>query len=530
MRVSAAVAVFAAALAAYAATCYPTFAPRDSADLARAAVTLGVAHAPGYPLYSVLGRAWLALLPWGEAAYRLNLLSAACGAAAAALVFLLMSRRLGAAAGVLAALCFAFGAPLWKFSLLAEMYSPQALLAAALLLLAEGEPPSRGRRAAASGLLFGLGVVNHLTMVLLAPALAWLWRGAGRRAWGLAAAFAAAGLALDLFVFVRLADAALAWRVLRRADYGTFTLFSGFSAAPTPASAGALLWAALAGVGAACPLATLWPVGAWLGRKSDRVVGLLLAFAFFGPVYFLATRFDLSTWVARTVLEPAYLIPSLAGCLLATEALAALPRPAAAAAAAAALGVTLLLHAAASRHRDDFLAYDYVRELERRLPPGAAALVKGDTALFGLRYRGRVGREVRGTLDAENGAWLARELSRRPVFAVGVPLEELKELAAPARAALSAEGPLVRFVPAGSPRRAGPLWELSVLRRNRPFIEGESYARDVTLARAFARYLEGRLAEAAGGDPTPAYVHAAALDFDDYRIEWGPAKTYNHAR
>jgi len=60
---SRALAVFAAAFALYLYCLYPTIAPRDSADMAAAALTLGVAHPPGYPLYALLGRAWLTLLP-----------------------------------------------------------------------------------------------------------------------------------------------------------------------------------------------------------------------------------------------------------------------------------------------------------------------------------------------------------------------------------------------------------------------------------------------------------------------------------
>ena len=58
--------------AVYAYTAYPTVAPRDSADLAAAALTVSPAHPPGYPLYILLGKAWVDLVPWGEPAYRLN--------------------------------------------------------------------------------------------------------------------------------------------------------------------------------------------------------------------------------------------------------------------------------------------------------------------------------------------------------------------------------------------------------------------------------------------------------------------------
>ncbi|MDE2491631.1 MAG: DUF2723 domain-containing protein, partial [Elusimicrobia bacterium] len=175
-------AVLAAAFSFYLGGAYPAIAPRDSADLASTAMTLGVAHPPGYPLYSLLGRGWLTLLPWGNPAYRLNVLSALAGAAAVAMLFALVRRHAGTAGALAAAAVWTLSAPLWKFSLLEEMYSLHALFAVSLLALAEGERESVFRRARLSGLLLGLGLVNHQSLLLLVPALAWLWRGEAARA------------------------------------------------------------------------------------------------------------------------------------------------------------------------------------------------------------------------------------------------------------------------------------------------------------------------------------------------------------
>ncbi len=136
---TAVIAVFAAAFSLYLGCLYPAIAPRDSADMAATAMTLGVAHPPGYPFYSLLGHAWLDLCPWGNPAYRLNVLSALAAAAAAAVLFALVRRRAGLLGGLTAAAFWAMSAPLWKFSLLEEKYSLHALFAVALLALAEGE-------------------------------------------------------------------------------------------------------------------------------------------------------------------------------------------------------------------------------------------------------------------------------------------------------------------------------------------------------------------------------------------------------
>src|SRR5258705_13406269 len=79
----------------YVATVAPSVPPGDSGELMTAAATFGVAHPPGYPLYVWLGRLWLLLFPWGSAALRLNLFSAACGTAAVCLVALAVRRLTG---------------------------------------------------------------------------------------------------------------------------------------------------------------------------------------------------------------------------------------------------------------------------------------------------------------------------------------------------------------------------------------------------------------------------------------------------
>jgi len=204
-------AVFAAAFAAFLGCLYPAIAPRDSADLAATALTLGVAHPPGYPLFSVLGHAWLTAFPLGNTAYRLNLLSALAGAAAAAALFALARRRAGILGGLTAAALWSLSAPLWKFSLLAESYSLQALFAAVLLLLAEGDDESVFVRARTSGFILGLGLVNHQSLLFIVPGLLWLWRAEAARSRVSAARLLTAaglpllaGLSFYAFLWVRL--------------------------------------------------------------------------------------------------------------------------------------------------------------------------------------------------------------------------------------------------------------------------------------------------------------------------------------
>ncbi|HEY68865.1 MAG TPA: DUF2723 domain-containing protein, partial [Thermoflexia bacterium] len=95
--------MFIVSLFIYTATLLPDVLPADSGEFQLVAATAGVAHPPGYPLYTMLG--WLfAHLPLGpNPAWRVNLFSAVTAAATVALVFHTACRMTGSAWGGLAA-------------------------------------------------------------------------------------------------------------------------------------------------------------------------------------------------------------------------------------------------------------------------------------------------------------------------------------------------------------------------------------------------------------------------------------------
>ncbi|KAJ7406363.1 hypothetical protein BTVI_65747 [Pitangus sulphuratus] len=77
----------AAVAALYAATLPPSLPGGDAGELITAAYELGVAHPPGYPLFTLLAKVATGLLPGGSPASRVNLLCGFLGAAAASLLF-----------------------------------------------------------------------------------------------------------------------------------------------------------------------------------------------------------------------------------------------------------------------------------------------------------------------------------------------------------------------------------------------------------------------------------------------------------
>src|SRR3972149_1294558 len=71
-------------------TLCPTIYTSGAGENATAAATLGVPHPPGFPLFCLLGKLFTVLIPIGDAAYRVNLFSAACGAVGAGFFFLVL--------------------------------------------------------------------------------------------------------------------------------------------------------------------------------------------------------------------------------------------------------------------------------------------------------------------------------------------------------------------------------------------------------------------------------------------------------
>lgn len=167
--------VFLGVLALYLAKLPPVLAAwRDAGEMSVAAATLGVAHPTGYPLYVLLARL-ASLIPLGNPAYRLNLLSAVAGAAACALITEIFRVKRGRLAALAAALCLAFNPGFWAVSQVSEMYSLWVLSAVALIALAGRLCEDSSERLwPAFCYLCGVLLANRLDLILLAPGLVWL--------------------------------------------------------------------------------------------------------------------------------------------------------------------------------------------------------------------------------------------------------------------------------------------------------------------------------------------------------------------
>ena len=171
----------------------------DTLEMQLVGFRMGIAHPTGYPLYSLLASLFAAI-PFGNVAYRVNLLSAISGALVAPVLYFAARRfACGRRAALAAALLFVFSPIFWSQSVVAEVYSLNSLFVAGGLLLTLDaglafRPISPGAgalgRADSSASAFpkiivlaaflGLSLTHHRTMILLLPAIVvYLWIRAG---------------------------------------------------------------------------------------------------------------------------------------------------------------------------------------------------------------------------------------------------------------------------------------------------------------------------------------------------------------
>jgi hypothetical protein len=183
-------AVFGIALVVFRATMLPGVGAWDTAEAQTVPPLLGTMHPTGFPAYVVLGAiAKVGLAPFGDSAFRMNLLSGILAAAAAGLAVVVFVRLnapviLAAASG----LAFALSPIAWHIGLQADVHSLHILLVVTLTLgLVTWEPLARAaradpddaalrrradRRILLTAVVFGISIANHGLTLLLAPAVA----------------------------------------------------------------------------------------------------------------------------------------------------------------------------------------------------------------------------------------------------------------------------------------------------------------------------------------------------------------------
>ena len=196
----------------YWSTLHPGVGPYlDSIQYQITTLVMGVSHPPGYPLYTGLGALFVRIVPFGNPAFRLNLLSAA-----ASVVTVLLIQRVGyrlthsVTASTLGALSLAVAVRFWYQATYTELYPLyNTLVAATLLALLRYSDTSAPRDYFLAVALYALCFGVNVPAIVLLPMVLWSvlstdWRYVLRpRTLALSALIVAAVAAQYLYVPLR---------------------------------------------------------------------------------------------------------------------------------------------------------------------------------------------------------------------------------------------------------------------------------------------------------------------------------------
>jgi hypothetical protein len=171
--VSALALAFAVPLGIYVAALQPGVDYWDTGELQTVPYILGIAHPSGFPAYVLIGYVWSHVAPFGDPAYRLNLLSAvAMSGAALALAGTLLELAVAPIAACGAALVFAVTRVPWDHAIHADVH-PLALAALAAGFWAALRWDRTGSRRAllGSAAAAALALSIHSGTVLVVPGI-----------------------------------------------------------------------------------------------------------------------------------------------------------------------------------------------------------------------------------------------------------------------------------------------------------------------------------------------------------------------
>ncbi len=357
----------------------------DGPELTTAAYRLGVPHPSGYPLYTLTGRLF-SLVPLGSIAFRMNLFSALCGAAAAALLGGFLRREGASAVGAaFAAAALATSSALWRESASAEVYT-LSLLFLALLLAVSPERRGETRRVFLFSFLAGLALTNHLSLVFLLPVLALravFAAGVSRWTAVSSALFFLLGLTPYLYLPVRASlDPLWNWGDPSTLDrfVAHVTGYGYWGYLGEGNTVGRFLsWLGGLGTKLTWGVYLLVPAGVVAMRRSHRPLLILVAGG---------TLLSLGYTLHFQINDPAaYFLPVY--MLLAT-AIAFSTRFIPTKTAAPLFAVLIVVQAAQNAHSCDLhdrgVMDEYINNLLMTLDEGAALVAEGDSDTFGLLY------------------------------------------------------------------------------------------------------------------------------------------------
>ncbi|XP_039994074.1 transmembrane protein 260 isoform X2 [Xiphias gladius] len=360
----------------------------DSGELITTACELGVAHPPGYPLFTLLARLAMYLLPSFSPAHSVNLMGSLLGAAACSALCITVCRLAGPGPGaVLAGGLFAVSRLSWQWSMVAEVFTLNNLFVGLLFFLitsfhcAENAKQRRKELSLRGLVLLGVCFLAGFLPYIYLPISSYL--NTARWSWGDQTTLS--GLLTHLL----------------RAEYGTFSLAKTESSVNLTTMLQAQMDHCLADL--SLPVLVLAGIGLLLSAwdRTCRSVSWLLTAMLVVYSLFFAWRanLDINRPLMLGVVERFWLQSDAAVCVLAglglsrthTELERRLGCGGVWKTTGWVLTMALLAHMVHTNHREcdqssNGVVERFGRELLASVPTGSIILTRGDLPGNSLRY------------------------------------------------------------------------------------------------------------------------------------------------
>ncbi|MCX7910386.1 MAG: DUF2723 domain-containing protein [Endomicrobia bacterium] len=153
----------------------PTITVGDVAELVGAASNLGIAHSPGYPLFCILYKFFINILPLGDYGYRAGFISMIIFIVSGILIFIFAYKKANFLFGLFA-FTFYFSQPiLLKQSIIGEVFSLYNLLVVLIFYFLFSEDILFKKRFYILGFLLGLSLGCQHIIIFLIPSLVLYW-------------------------------------------------------------------------------------------------------------------------------------------------------------------------------------------------------------------------------------------------------------------------------------------------------------------------------------------------------------------
>jgi hypothetical protein len=390
----------------------------DGAEFTTVAAVLGVPHPPGYPLFTILGHIF-SVLPLGSIPFRVNLMSVVCDSLAVGIVYLSGLRlTYSHLAALTVALVLMVNPIFWTWSLSAEVFPLNNLLTALLILLLViwHRQPERSGILVAAFFIAGAGLTNQQTIILLAPAFAfvlWQRRSILRKRPRLVA------IATAAFIIGLLPYFYIPWASSRHPAYnwGNVSSLPDFISFITRRFYGSSRLVATIEYLGGSPIDRVWALCRSFGLVAGTFALLgvfeayrrarwycwfsLIAFACTGPLFAWISNLNLKTTPAALfVLERFFLMPLVVvvplvgfGVLMVSSLIkryvSSLPVPplwATAGVCFAASGASVVANYQDIDQSRNFIVRRFCEDIFRTAEPGTIFLTAGDAIVFPMTY------------------------------------------------------------------------------------------------------------------------------------------------